>query len=36
MDQQKSSFNANDAARIRIADIVDECIDAGHMLEGLW
>ena len=35
IEQQKSSFNANAAAKTRISDLVSECIDAGNILEGL-
>merc|ERR1712013_190706 len=31
MEKQKSSFDANAAAKIRIADIVDECMEGGNI-----
>ena len=35
MDQQDAHFNASDVMGSRIRDLVDECIEAGDVMEGL-
>ena len=35
MDQQDAHFNASDVMGSRLRDLVDECIEAGDVMEGL-